>query len=65
MTIINIEETNDTRMERWADRFTSIYIADGNIAAGAYLVDFVPEKYHEELQPFVEKSFDAKGYDLR
>ena len=64
MSVHDIEETNETRMKRWAEKFTTIYITHGEMAAGKYLIDMVPEKYHDEINPYVKEAFDAKGYDL-
>lgn len=64
MSVHSIEEVTETRMERWADKFTTLYITHGEMAAGKYLVDNVPEEYHETINPYVVAAFDAKGYDL-
>lgn len=64
MSVHSIEEVTEVRMNRWADKFTTLYITHGEIAAGKYLTDNVPEEYHAKLQPFVESQFSVKGYDL-
>lgn len=64
MSVHSIAETTDTRLRRWAEKFVYHYITHGEMAAGKYLVDNVPEEYHAAINPHVKVAFSDKGYDL-
>lgn len=55
--------TNASRLWAWAEEYTDILSEHGNIAAGKYFSECVPEDLWDKVTPLVERVFLRRGLD--
>jgi len=62
---MTVYEITEARLKAWANKFVTLYLEGGEMMAGKWLSEEVPEEFHEEIQPYVEGEFEQKGYELK